>query len=357
VPGGAGAPVGSLPMPSRRLLRRRPGNPTAGFSPSAVAGWALVAPPVVVTTARVTRVDRWGPVLMAEALGPLIGAPALVALGLAAVTRRWRLAAVAAVTAGGHLAWLAADLRRAAPAAAGHPDSADDRTSPRSRFRLFSANVLFTNTYLDGIAAEIHKADPDVVVLQEVSAPTVAGLDRAGILDLFPHRWLAPRPDPLGTAILSRLPLEAADSWKVDGVTLANRATVVVGDHRVRLYNVHTRAPFGPSGLAIWTAQLEALGDVVRSEPGPLVLVGDFNAACGHRPFRSLLAAGVRDAHLARRRWWVTTWPSDMRLAPPFARIDHVLVSPHVVVLDVGEGVGEGSDHRPVFADLAVVGR
>jgi len=260
--------------------------------------------------------------------------------------------ALAATVTGLHLSWLTTELRQAGAANSG-PDA--DHRGRAGQLRLFSANVLFTNTDLGGIAAEVCDADPDVVILQEVSPPTLAGLRQAGTLDRFPYKSLTARPDPLGTAILSRFPLHDVGACVIAGMPMA-RATVAVGDHHVRLYNVHTRAPFGPGGFTLWKDQLEALADVVGVETGPLILAGDFNAASGHRPFRAVLAAGMRDAHMSRRRWWVTTWPSDMRLAPPFARIDHVLVSPHLRVLDVSEGVGRGSDHRPVVVDLAVVG-
>jgi len=290
---------------------------------------------------------------MAEAFGPLLGLPALAALGLAAIARRRGLFGLAMAVTGLHVAWLSSDLRQAGPTDDGSGSATGD--ADLSHLRLFSANVLFTNTDLDGIAAEVRKAKPDVVILQEVSPPTLAGLERSGILDRFPYRSLNARPDPLGTALLSRFPLEEVDTCVVAAMSIA-RATVLVGGHRLRLCNVHTRAPFGPGGLALWKAQLEALAHVVEDESGPLIVAGDFNAASGHRPFRAVLAAGVRDAHMVRRRWWATTWPTTMRMAPPFARIDHVLVSPHLEVLSVSEGVGRGSDHRPVIADLAVKG-
>ncbi len=340
-------------------MRRAPRSGHAGrvrqsvpASLAAFAGWILVAPPAAAAAARLTRRERTTGVLMAEAFGPLLGLPALAALGLGALSRRrWLLASAGAVT-GLHVSWLTTELRQARVPNDGSAaaDGNDD-----GRLRLFSANVLFTNTDLGGIANEVHDTDPDVVILQEVSPPTLTGLSQAGTLDRFPYRSLTARPDPLGTAILSRFPLDDVEACVIAGMPMA-RATVVVGDHRVRLYNVHTRAPFGPRGFTLWKDQLTALADVVGEETGPLILAGDFNAASGHRPFRALLAAGMRDAHMSRRRWWATTWPSDMRLAPPFARIDHVLVSPHVRVVDVFEGVGQGSDHRPVVVDLAVVG-
>ncbi|MEN3314272.1 MAG: hypothetical protein V7605_506 [Acidimicrobiaceae bacterium] len=318
-----------------------------------LTGWGLVAAPAVTAAARLTRRESTDAILMAEAFGPLLGVPAVAALGLAAATRRRGLTMTAGAVTGLHLGWLTAELRQAnRPVDRSSPGSPE--SDPASRLRLFSANVLFTNSDVEGIAAEVVAADPDVVVLQEVSSSTLANLGRAGTLDRFPYRSLRPRRDPLGSAVLSRFPLDEVDDCIVGGMPMA-RATLVVGLHRLRIYNVHTRAPFGPGGRPLWKTQLAALADVVRVEPGPLVLVGDFNASAGHRPFRALLAAGVRDAHMARRRWWVTTWPSNRRLTPPFARIDHVLVSPHLAVLGAAEGEGRGSDHRPVIADLAVL--
>jgi endonuclease/exonuclease/phosphatase family metal-dependent hydrolase len=36
-------------------------------------------------------------------------------------------------------------------------------------------------------------------------------------------------------------------------------------------------------------------------------------------------------------------------------RLDHVLVSPGVETRSIREGRGEGSDHRPIIADLALL--
>jgi endonuclease/exonuclease/phosphatase (EEP) superfamily protein YafD len=120
----------------------------------------------------------------------------------------------------------------------------------------------------------------------------------------------------------------------------------------VRLYDVHTRAPMR-GGASTWEAQLAELGRLVEAEVGPRVVAGDLNATSGHRAFRDLLGVGLRDAHVERGRWWAGTWPRDRWWFPPVARLDHVLVSPELAVLDVREGTGRGSDHRPVVADLA----
>ena len=82
---------------------------------------------------------------------------------------------------------------------------------------------------------------------------------------------------------------------------------------------------------------------------------GDFNATRYHPSFRRLLSDGMRDAHERRGRGWAATWPRNRRLLPPLMRLDHVLVSHGVEVRSIREGLGRGSDHRPIIADLVLL--
>ena len=312
---------------------------------AAAARWALTAPSATLAAARVTGADSHTSVLLAQALTPFFAVPTLAALGLAAAERRRLLAVVAGTLAAAHLAWAAPDLHP------GRPRPVDAGDGPR--LRLFSANLFYANGDMGGIADELRASRPDVVALQEVSRLNLAGLDATGVLDDYPHRLLAPRADPFGSAVLSRLPLADSELLLVAGLPLP-RATVVVGDRRVRLYDAHTRAPVG-RGIGTWKAQLAELRRLVDAEDGPRVVAGDLNATSGHRAYRELLGGGLRDAHVERGRWWATTWPQDRWWSPPVVRLDHVLVSPEVAVLDVREGRGRGSDHRPVVADLALL--
>jgi endonuclease/exonuclease/phosphatase (EEP) superfamily protein YafD len=311
----------------------------------ATAGWALAAPSAALAATRVTGVDSYTSVLAAQAVTPLFAVPTLAALGLAATGRRRALAVVAGALTALHLIWAAPDLRPDRP----RPIDAADGP----RLRLFSANLLYVNGDMGGIAGELRTARPDVVALQEVSPLNLASLEAAGVLDDYPYRVVAPRLDPFGSAVLSRFPLEDSQVLLVAGLPLP-RTTVVIGDRRVRLYDVHTRAPMG-RGIGTWKAQLAELRRMVEAEDGPRVVAGDLNATSGHRAYRDLLEGDLRDAHVERGRWWVATWPQDRWWAPPLARLDHVLVSPEVAVLDVREGAGRGSDHRPVIADLALL--
>jgi endonuclease/exonuclease/phosphatase (EEP) superfamily protein YafD len=93
----------------------------------------------------------------------------------------------------------------------------------------------------------------------------------------------------------------------------------------------------GPPGIALWSRFPLADPEVLDT---------------GGRLQRHRLA----DAHERRGRGWATTWPRDRWPLPPLMRLDHVLVSPDIGVRSVTEGHGQGSDHRPIIAEL-VLGR
>jgi endonuclease/exonuclease/phosphatase (EEP) superfamily protein YafD len=128
-------------------------------------------------------------------------------------------------------------------------------------------------------------------------------------------------------------------------------ASIVLGTRQLRLYTVHTVAPLGKDRLR-WRAQLRGVEEKIRTEHRPLVVAGDFNATRYHPSFRRLLSHRLGDAHEQRGRGWATTWPRDQWPLPPLMRLDHVLVSPDIDVRSVREGLGRGSDHRPIIADL-----
>jgi endonuclease/exonuclease/phosphatase (EEP) superfamily protein YafD len=129
------------------------------------------------------------------------------------------------------------------------------------------------------------------------------------------------------------------------------RATFTYDGRPIRLFAVHTVAPFG-SQRRQWIEGLQAVGSAVAAERRPVLLAGDFNATWGHRSFRELLDLGLTDAAAARGHAFQMTWPGDTRL-PAFARIDHVMTTRELITTRISTGVGRGSDHRPLIADVA----
>jgi len=220
------------------------------------------------------------------------------------------------------------------------------------RLRILSWNLYYGNTDAAAIDRVVRDADADLVVLQEVSAANLPLLRRSPILATYPHQVVSTTASTFGSGIWSRLPLDGAEEFYLDGLPMT-RAVVGTPAGPVRLINVHALSPIAAGGPATWTRQLRSLGEEARRAGPPVLLAGDFNATWGHRPFRRLLDVGLNDAAAALGRPWSPTWRAGGRL-PPALRLDHVLTGPGLAATSYTTGPGAGSDHRSILVEVAI---
>lgn len=310
-----------------------------------VLGWLVVVPLLAVAGARVVAWDSRTALVGLNALTPLLFLPAWPVALAAGFTRRWALAGTALLLVAAHVAFVVPELVARQPAL--------EFPGTTLRFRLFTANVYAGNPQAAGIAEEIRAAAPDVVFLQEATPTLVAALDRAGALDRLPYRVTVARTDPFAGLVASRWRLVDEEVVAVNSRPVLVRATALTDRGPVRLYSVRIVAPVGGE-REIWAEELRRVTAAVRSERQPVLMAGDFNATWGNRPFRRLVDAGFADAAAALGRPWQMTWPRDRRLLPPLMRIDHVLTTSGLAVTSLRTGHGEGSDHRPLVAEVAL---
>lgn len=314
--------------------------PQARFA--ALSGmWLLTLPLLVFALLRLTGVADRSPWLFAlETLTVWLLLPAYIVLAAAALLRARVLAAAAAVLVAVHVAWTFPDVRwwpTERPQARGRP------------FVVAAANVAATNTRAGDATTALGDLDADILVVVEYTPELQEALRERGALADYPHRVEDARRDFFGSAVYSRFPISGHHIERTDGLPML-QVVVDVHDTTVTVVAVHTIQPL--AGLDTLRRQLSALARLGRSTAGPLVLAGDFNATRQHRPFRALLRAGLRDAHAVRGRGAARTWPVG-RWLPPFALLDHVVVSSQLSVLDVDEAGIPGSDHRAVVTRLA----
>ena len=226
-------------------------------------------------------------------------------------------------------------------------------TAPR--LRLMSANLLMVNADTAGIVAEILAARPDVLFVQELTPDWLHALEQPEVRALLPPRLVEPHPptDSFGIGILARLPLHDPALLDLEGVPLAT-ATVTLAGSPIRLYNVHTLPPRTVAYYPVWTRQLASLAARLDGETGAVILGGDLNVTQHAAWYRRLVAGSVRAAHDQCGRGLATTWPNGL-FPLPSIRLDHVFLSLELVCVRIEEGVGRGSDHRPLVLDLALV--
>ncbi|MCK9896673.1 endonuclease/exonuclease/phosphatase family protein [Frankia sp. AgB32] len=280
-----------------------------------------------------------------NALTPLLYLPAYVTLAVSFARRRNLLLILSAALIVMHLFWSLPEVL---------PGSAENAAPGSARLRVMSANLYYDNAHADRLGAQIRAANPDVLVLLELSPLTLARVSASGALGAFRYHEVRVRDGAFGAALYSRLPLRDAAAPIVGG-SMSLRATVEVDEQRrFVMYAVHTISPTTGPYTSRWRTQLSALRQEARTATLPVVMAGDFNATRDHRPLRRLIDAGVRDAHDVVGAGWDPTWSARAVLVPPVLRLDHVLASPAFAVTGFQVGGDFGSDHLPVIADLAM---
>jgi endonuclease/exonuclease/phosphatase family metal-dependent hydrolase len=212
----------------------------------------------------------------------------------------------------------------------------------------------------DRIAAVLAAIDPDVVALQEVIGPGLAGPGHAERLGaalgmgwvMAPTREL--RRHQFGNVVLSRYPIRDHQqhdlSWKTCEPRTGQRVTIDVGSGRLlQLYNIH----FGTALLERRYQAGRLTSWIHGRRGGPKIVLGDFNEWS-----RGLATAALSEhlrsvdlyPHLKRRR----TYPGFF----PVLHLDHIYfwgdVEVRKVELPRTRLAMIASDHLPLVADVRV---
>ncbi|WP_433787642.1 endonuclease/exonuclease/phosphatase family protein [Actinomycetospora sp. CA-101289] len=290
----------------------------------------------------------WSPAAFALlALTPLAAGAALLLAVLAAVLRRWATAAVALV-AGLVLAGLVL------PRAVGDGDPAVAAGAGSAPVVVATVNLQFGRGDPAAVVALARERRVDVLGLQELTPDAEQRLVAAGLRAELPFTVSRARDGAGGTALVSRHPLapsglvlRPAELPPVTGRVLAPSGPVDV-------VVAHPSAPVFRDDSAGWAQEIADLPGPAAATDPPRLVIGDLNATLDHRPLRSLLAPGAwRDAGAALGDGLRGTWPADTVL-PPFAAIDHVLVSGPATPVELATRRLPATDHAGLVVTLLV---
>lgn len=315
----------------------------------AVTFWLLVlgllAPGGVLTLARLSDpVSQLG--LQAVAFTPyalVLYAATLIVVLFAAVRRhrsRLLLLPGALALAGllGHAVW-------AAPLVSGEGRAPAAGAEPVT---VMSSNLYYGRGDGTAVVLDAARRDVDVLVVSEVTARTLAEMERAAVAALYPYRAGEAGDANEGTMVFSRTPV--SDVEVVAGTTFDN---LLVRTGGLSLLAAHPAAPLDPED---WRRDHDLLrAAVARARPD--VVVGDLNATFDHAPLRTLAEAGYRGSLELLDGGLAPTWPANglyepLRLFPPLVRIDHVLLAPGWTVGRADTLEIPDTDHLAVLATV-----
>jgi endonuclease/exonuclease/phosphatase (EEP) superfamily protein YafD len=336
-----GADFSALPAP---LLHR------CGWWSVHCLAWLVAVSLAAAAMLRIFYHDATFPLIWLNSFTCYVYLPIYLSAAWALWQRRWPLLAMSLVVAGCHVVWMAPDFlrdRRFDPHASAHSDSLE--SSPV--LRIFYANVAVANQEHASLIGEIAEADPDVVVLVEFGWPWHNAFKASPVMAPYKYGtgWLQSHIGSVN--VFSRRPLRAEMQNWVTGRAV-HSVDVDLGGRTLRIIGLHAPRPID-SPRYNYRGYWKEMIPLLKSEPGAVVIVGDFNATEHSRVYQELTSERLRSAHDDRGRGYATTWPNGEAWLPPI-RIDQALLAPQVECLSIREGVGRGSDHRPLILDVRI---
>ncbi len=232
-------------------------------------------------------------------------------------------------------------------------------------FTVMSYNVHFNNEDSAALLAQINSYDPDLLALHEYSPAIIAALD-GPLSARYPFQWVRP-----GRGIYSRYPIDSQQWLATPGSYGggAQQVAVDVDGRRLTLLSVHPSAPpiqaWYPPALPLaipmrvdyttHRGQMAVILAALEQIEGPMMLVGDLNVTDQHPLYRQLTQElGLRDAHSERGRGLGFTFNPFTRAPIAAWRIDYILHSPELGMVNLEIGTYAGSDHKPVVATISL---
>lgn len=327
-------------------------DPIISFGKKALSlgAWILIGFLLSVILLRLIAHDRLWVLAALNMFTLYLYLPAYLILIGALFARKWWLTGFSGLVVLCHLIWCFGGLVL--------PTSSSTLANTPS-LKIMSANVLMVNQDTRGIIQEIITEKPDVLFVQELSLQWALALSDSNafadpkVRELFPYRIYEPREDSFGIGIYSRLPLDNAEIVQIQDLPFA-KATIMWQGQKIQLYNLHLLPPYNAAYKRGGDEQLRLFLQGFHPEAAPTILAGDINATVHNRWYQAITQKSVSGCHEMLRRNLATTWPQSGFFPLPPIRIDHLFLSSPFSCTEIREGIGQGSDHKPLIARITL---
>jgi endonuclease/exonuclease/phosphatase (EEP) superfamily protein YafD len=215
--------------------------------------------------------------------------------------------------------------------------------------RAMLMNIYAGNGNTDLVIETIRAADPDILLLEEV---TLKWQKELKVLNgLYTYRISEPRDDCFGIMLLSKYPLERT---KVVKIGTADVPSVITEAHLpqgvVSIIGTHPLPPIGEAYSNHRNNQLAALPAHIKGLDNPVLLMGDLNTTPWSPHFKNLIKdSGLKNS--MKGFGFQPSWTGNVFLKIP---LDHMLHSEEILIHNRMIGPDVGSDHRPVIVDFSL---
>ena len=230
----------------------------------------------------------------------------------------------------------------------------EDHPADTPLVRMLAANVKLSNRDYDRLCALVMTCDPDIAVFMEVDDEWIRALD--AVTADYPHRIVEAQDNGYGMMLVSRAELvEHEIKHLLNPEVPSFHCTVRLGPQDTfRLVALHPEPPSIKHDTIGRDAEIGMVGLEMRERDEAAVVFGDLNdVAWSATTRRFLRLSRMLDPRHGRGQF------NSFDARYPFARwpLDHIFVTPHFEIVGLRRMPHIGSDHFPMFYELALTDR
>lgn len=224
------------------------------------------------------------------------------------------------------------------------------KTSDAIEVSVLDMNLFFRNRDFTRVINQVNECSPDVMILEELTPELLTGLQP--VLKKYPYQLYHLREDPFGIGIFSKYKLTKKDDNPLHmQMNFVIRAEASVQGTPLTITAVHTLPPLQSVYWSYDQDLCNKLSQYNQTVGKNALLAGDLNATPWSALFHRIQqSADYKDSE--RGFGLQCSWPTDCAVL--MVPIDHILVSKNITVMNRRLLANVSSDHRPVFATLAI---
>ncbi|GAB3200979.1 endonuclease/exonuclease/phosphatase family protein [Pontibacter aydingkolensis] len=227
-------------------------------------------------------------------------------------------------------------------------------TKSNQTFSLLVANVWIENDQIDDFLRMVYSADPDIVLAMETNRWWIENL--SPLEKIYPHKVVYPLDNTYGMALYSKMPLlnPQVKFLSHENVPSIHTEVSIYGNATFILHAVHPVPPKPskhPDNVGKEEVELLKVGKMVQQSQLPTVVAGDFNDVAWSNTSRLFgTNSKLGDIRIGRGLYnsfdatsYIMRWP-----------LDHIYVSGEFKVVTLQKLPKFGSDHFPIYVELAL---
>ena len=213
--------------------------------------------------------------------------------------------------------------------------------------RVLYANILKSNTHYEELRLLIEKNNPSIIFFAERQRHHWQSLET--VLASYPHRMQY----SYGSVVFSRFPFEEKESKKTtDWRTYWH---IAVSFSSWSLYDIlfaHTTSPVSPQNYSSRNQQLIILGEAMKEQSLPTIVLGDLNVT----PYSPWYQATIAIQNGYENQVFHQQFPSTRWFANndwfPQTHIDHILTTKDILLWPLTIIPLDWSDHHAIMVDI-----